>query len=792
MANIHYPTPKHAMNYSYGENESNKNFTKKYVYIPLSVAYLIKLCKTTTIKILSIINMLYLCIFLIWTTSSFNYKENYYDKQKNSYSTVYRRLLSDANLIVLGNNPVTNSIIDNRNSDNENLLLVPFLKRPRNIPRRSHLKAHPNESIKVTPREHHNESQNGLIKVPPNRDLTKSPNGFIKMPPNVTQGNPQNRDLTKSPNEFIKVPPKATPGNPQNRDLTKSPSRNINEPPKATPGNPQNRDLTKSPSRNINEPPNATPGNPPNRDLTKSPNEFIKVPPNVTQGNPQNRDLTKSPNGFIKVPPKATQGNPQNRDLTKSPNGFIKVPANVTQGSPQNRDLTKSPSRDINEPPKGFIKVPQRRDLNGYTKLNKNENTELISNIPKEILQKAPPNTRIYIRKLPPSQIKPHLSGNVPGNLKSTTYSKTGLDDSMKREIPPTGPTNFSSIKGEANMPKNMRHGNNGDKGKNSMPNNNSGDGSLLKVVKGVEHYTKSFTDSIRNNLNGVEFKENHALDIIEKNVSSGVKIANTSMKKGMNALKENTTETLKAIDTDIKPCINNFKDSIIYNVEAVKSGEITISDIKDSVIDTINNNIENTVKPKTEQIRSDVSNKIGHISTQLKTQAYDIKDNIKEGVHTIGTEIIPQIGNTIKDTVGDTIEDITAGIEKSSDVVKEKVIKTICKTDIVPTPIKGIVKMAADENITSIVAGNIKNGKPAKGIKAFFKSNVRRVKLTVSLGISILASLGALINLAIAAHGIAIGCLVVALLSLYYFIYIIYLKDTKLFKWIRSLRKKK
>ncbi|CAD2084678.1 Plasmodium exported protein, unknown function [Plasmodium vinckei brucechwatti] len=688
MANIQYPTPKHAMNYSYGKNESNKNFTKKYVYIPLSVAYLIKLCKTTTIKILSIINMLYLCIFLIWTTNSFNYKENYYDKQKNSYSTVYRRLLSDANLIVLGNNPVTNSIIDNRNSDNENLLLVPFLKTPRNIPRRSHLKAHPNESIKVTPREHHNESQNGLIKVPPNRDLTKSPNGFIKVPPNVTQGNPQNRDLTKSPNGFIKMPPKATPGN------------------------------------------------------------------------PPNRDLTKSPNGFIKVPPKAIPGNPPNRDLTKSPNGFIKV--------------------------------PQRRDLNGYTKLNKNENTELISNIPKEILQKAPPNTRIYIRKLPPSQLKPHLSGNVPGNLKSTAYSNTGLDDSMKREMSPTSPTNFSRIKGEANMPKNMRHGNKNDKGNNSMPNNNSGDGSLLKVVKGVEHYTKSFTDSIRNNLNGVEFKENHALDIIEKNVSSGVKIANTSMKKSMNALKENTTETLKAIDTDIKPCINSLKDSIMHNVEAVKSGEITISDIKDSVIDTINNNIENTVKPKTEQIKSNVSNQIGHISTQLKTQVYDIKDNIKEGVHTIGTEIIPQIGYTIKDTVGDTIEDIATGIEKSSDVVKEKVIETICKTNLVPAPIKEIVKITADENITSIVAGNVKNGKPTKGIKAFFKRHVRRIKLVTSLGGSILLSLGALLNLIFGMTGVAIGLLILALLSLYYFIYIIYLKDTKIFKWIRSLRKKK
>ncbi|CAD2084710.1 Plasmodium exported protein, unknown function [Plasmodium vinckei lentum] len=784
MANIQYPTPKHTMNYSYGKNESNKNFTKKYVYIPLSVAYLIKLCKTTTIKILPIINMLHLCIFLIWTTNSFNYKENYYDKQKNSYSTVYRRLLSDANLIVLGNNPVTNSIIDNRNSDNENLLLVPFLKRPRNIPRRSHLKAHPNESIKVTPREHHNESPNGLIKVPSNRNLTKSPNGFIKVPPNVTQGSPQNRDLTKSPNGFIKVPPKATPENPPNRDLTKSPNGFIKVPPNVTQGSPQNRDLTKSPNGFIKVPPNVTQGSPQNRDLTKSPNGFIKVPPKATPENPPNRDLTKSPNGFIKVPPNSTQGNPPNRDLTKSPNGFIKVPPKATQGNPPNRDLTKSPN--------GFIKVPQRRDLNGYTKLNKNENTELISNIPKEILQKAPPNTRIYIRKLPPSQLKPHLSGNVPGNLKSTEYSKTGLDDSMKRQIPPTGPTNFSRIKGEANMPKNMRHGNRNDKGNNSMPNNNSGDGSLLKVVKGVEHYTKSFTDSIRNNLNGVEFKENHALDIIEKNVSSGVKIANTSMKKGMNALKENTAETLKAIDTDIKPCINNLKDSIIYNVEAVKSGEITISDIKDSVIDTINNNIENTVKPKTEQIKSDVSNKIGHISTQLKTQAYDIKDNIKEGVQTIGTEIIPQIGHTIKDTVGDTIGDIATGIEKSSDVVKEKVIKTICKTDIVPTPIKEIVKIAADENITSIVVENVKNGKPAKGIKAFFKRNVRRIKLAVSLGISILTSLGALINLIIAAHGIAIGCLVVALLSLYYFIYIIYLKDTKLFKWIRSLRKKK
>ncbi|KEG00599.1 hypothetical protein YYE_04428 [Plasmodium vinckei vinckei] len=592
---------------------------------------------------------------------------------------VYRRLLSDANLIVLGNNPVINSILDN-NSDNENLLLVPFLKPPRNASRRSHLKAHQNESIKVTPREHHN----------------KSPNGLIKVPPKANPGNPPNRDLTKSPNGFIKVPPKVTQGNPPNRDLTKSPSR----------------------------------------------------------------DLTKSPN----------------RDLTKSPS----------------RDLTKSPSRDLNELPEGFIKVPQRRDLNGYTKLNKNENTELISSIPKEILQKAPPNTRIYIRKLPPSQLNPHLSGNVPENLKSTAYSKTSLYDSMKREIPPTGPPNSSIIKGEGNMPKNMRKSNNGDKGNNSMPNSNSGDGSLLKMVKGVEYYTKSFTDSFRNNLNGVEFKENHALDIIEKNVTSGVKIANSSMKKGMNALKENTTETLKAIDTDVKPCINNLKDSIIHNVEAVKSGEITISDIKDSVIETINNNIENTVKPKTEQIKSEVSNKIDHISTELKTQVYDIKDNIKDGVHTIGTEIIPQIGHTIKDTVGDTIEDIATGIEKSSDVVKEKVIETICKTDIVPAPIKEVVKMSTDKNVTSIVAKSVKNGKPPNGIKTFFKNHFRRIKLGCSFGVSILMALGALINLIIGQTVISIAFLVIALLSLYYFIYIIYLKDTKLFKWIRSLRKKK
>ncbi|SCM04268.1 Plasmodium exported protein, unknown function [Plasmodium chabaudi adami] len=644
MANIRHPMPKHAINYSYGKNESNKNFTKKYVYIPLPVAYLIKLCKTTTIKILSIINMLYLCIFLIWTTSNFNYNENYYGKQKNFYSTVYNRLLSDANLLALEDGPVTNSIIDNRNCDNENLLLVPFLKTPRNSSRRSQLKAQLNESINVTP------------------------------------------------------------------------------------------------------------GNPPNRDLTKSPNGFIKVPPN--------RDLTKSPNGFIKVPP--------------------------------NRDLTKSPNRDLNEPPKGFIRVPQRRDLNGYTKLNKNENTELIPNIPKEILQKAPPNTRIYIRKLPPSQLRPHLSGNVPGDLKSTSHSNADLDGSMKREIPPTEPPNSSIIKSEANMLANMLQGNNDDKENNNMPNNNYDEGSLLKMVKGVEHYTKSITNSIRNNLNGVEFKENHALNIIEKNVASGVKIANTSVKKGMNVLKENATETLKAIDTDVKPCINNLKDSIIHNVEAVKSGEKSISDIKDSVLDTINNNIENNVKPKTEQIKHDVTHKIDHISTQLKTQVGDIKDNIKEGVHTIGAEIIPQIGHTIKDTVEDTIEDITTGIEKSSDMVKEKVIETICKNDKVPEPIKEIVMMAADESITSIVAQNIKEGKPMSGIKAFFKKNVRLVKLGVSLGISALFTLGGIINLIIGFPWASAGLFAISLALIYYFLYEMWLKETRFFRWIRSLRKKK
>ncbi|SCL99790.1 Plasmodium exported protein, unknown function [Plasmodium chabaudi adami] len=640
MTNIRHPMPKHAINYSYGKNESNKNFTKKYVYIPLSVAYLIKLCKTTTIKILSIINMLYLCIFLIWTTSNFNYNENYYGKQKNFDSTVYNRLLSDANLLALENDPVTNSIIDNRNIDNENLLLVPFLKAPRSSSRWSDLKGRLNESI------------------------------------NVTQGNPPNRDLTKSPNEFIKVPP--------------------------------------------------------------------------------NRDITKSPNGFIKVPP--------------------------------NRDLTKSPNRDLNEPPKGFIRVPQRRDLNGYTKLNKNENTELIPNIPKEILQKAPPNTRIYIRKLPPSQLRSHLSGNVPRDLKSTSHSNADLDGSMKREIPPTEPPNSSIIKSEANM----LQGNNDDKENNNMPNNNYDEGTLLKMVKGVEHYTKSITDSIRNNLSGVEFKENCALNIIEKNVASGVKIANTSVKKGMDVLKENATETLKAIDTGVKPRINNLKDSIIHNVEAVKSGEKTISDIKDSVLDTINNNIENNVKPKTEQIKHDVTHKIDHISTQLKTQVGDIKDNIKEGVHTIGAEIIPQIGHSIKDTVEDTIEDITTGIEKSSDVVKEKVIESICKNDKVPEPIKEIVMMAADENITSMVAQNIKEGKPMSGIKAFFKKNIRLVKLGAALGLSGIFVLGALINLIMGAYGISAALFLVTLACLYYFIYEMWLKETRFFRWIRSLRKKK
>ncbi|SCL85270.1 Plasmodium exported protein, unknown function [Plasmodium chabaudi chabaudi] len=608
MANIRHPMPKHAINYSYGKNESNKNFTKKYVYIPLPVAYLIKLCKTTTIKILSIINMLYLCIFLIWTTSNFNYNENYYGKQKNFDSTVYNRLLSDVNLLALEDGPVTNSIIDNRNIDNENLLLVPFLKTSRSSSRWSDLKGRLNESI------------------------------------------------------------------------------------------------------------------------------------------------------------------------------------NVTQGNPPNRDLTKSPNRDLNEPPKGFIRVPQRRDLNGYTKLNKNENTELIPNIPKEILQKAPPNTRIYIRKLPPSQLRPHLSGNVPGDLKSTSHSNADLDGSMKREIPPTDPSNSSIIKSEANM----LQGNNDDKENNSMPNNNSEDGTLLKMVKGVEHYTKSITDSIRNNLSGVEFKENCALNIIEKNVASGVKIANTSVKKGMDVLKENATETLKAIDTDVKPRINNLKDSIIHNVEAVKSGEKTISDIKDSVIDTINNNIENNVKPKTEQIKNDVTHKIDNISTQLKTQVGDIKDNIKEGVHTIGAEIIPQIGHSIKDTVEDTIEDITTGIEKSSDVVKEKVIESICKNDKVPEPIKEIVMMAADENITSMVAQNIKEGKPISGIKGFFKKNVRLVKLGLSLGASCLLALGGIINLILGMTAVSAALFGLALVCIYYFLYELWLKETRFFRWIRSLRKKK
>ncbi|VTZ66909.1 Plasmodium exported protein, unknown function [Plasmodium chabaudi chabaudi] len=608
MANIRHPMPKHAINYSYGKNESNKNFTKKYVYIPLPVAYLIKLCKTTTIKILSIINMLYLCIFLIWTTSNFNYNENYYGKQKNFDSTVYNRLLSDVNLLALEDGPVTNSIIDNRNIDNENLLLVPFLKTSRSSSRWSDLKGRLNESI------------------------------------------------------------------------------------------------------------------------------------------------------------------------------------NVTQGNPPNRDLTKSPNRDLNEPPKGFIRVPQRRDLNGYTKLNKNENTELIPNIPKEILQKAPPNTRIYIRKLPPSQLRPHLSGNVPGDLKSTSHSNADLDGSMKREIPPTDPSNSSIIKSEANM----LQGNNDDKENNSMPNNNSEDGTLLKMVKGVEHYTKSITDSIRNNLSGVEFKENCALNIIEKNVASGVKIANTSVKKGMDVLKENATETLKAIDTDVKPRINNLKDSIMHNVEAVKSGEKTISDIKDSVIDTINNNIENNVKPKTEQIKNDVTHKIDNISTQLKTQVGDIKDNIKEGVHTIGAEIIPQIGHSIKDTVEDTIEDITTGIEKSSDVVKEKVIESICKNDKVPEPIKEIVMMAADENITSMVAQNIKEGKPISGIKGFFKKNVRLIKLGLSLGLSGLLALGAIINLILGSAAVSAALFGLALVCLYYFIYEMWLKETRFFRWIRSVRKKK
>ncbi|SCL88936.1 Plasmodium exported protein, unknown function [Plasmodium chabaudi chabaudi] len=608
MANIRHPMPKHAINYSYGKNESNKNFTKKYAYIPLPVAYLIKLCKTTTIKILSIINMLYLCIFLIWTTSNFNYNENYYGKQKNFDSTVYNRLLSDVNLLALEDGPVTNSIIDNRNIDNENLLLVPFLKTSRSSSRWSDLKGRLNESI------------------------------------------------------------------------------------------------------------------------------------------------------------------------------------NVTQGNPPNRDLTKSPNRDLNEPPKGFIRVPQRRDLNGYTKLNKNENTELIPNIPKEILQKAPPNTRIYIRKLPPSQLRPHLSGNVPGDLKSTSHSNADLDGSMKREIPPTDPSNSSIIKSEANM----LQGNNDDKENNSMPNNNSEDGTLLKMVKGVEHYTKSITDSIRNNLSGVEFKENCALNIIEKNVASGVKIANTSVKKGMDVLKENATETLKAIDTDVKPRINNLKDSIIHNVEAVKSGEKTISDIKDSVIDTINNNIENNVKPKTEQIKNDVTHKIDNISTQLKTQVGDIKDNIKEGVHTIGAEIIPQIGHSIKDTVEDTIEDITTGIEKSSDVVKEKVIESICKNDKVPEPIKEIVMMAADENITSMVAQNIKEGKPISGIKGFFKKNVRLIKLGLSLGLSGLLALGAIINLILGSAAVSAALFGLALVCLYYFIYEMWLKETRFFRWIRSVRKKK
>ncbi|SCL90436.1 Plasmodium exported protein, unknown function, partial [Plasmodium berghei] len=503
--------------------------------------------------------------------------------------------------------------------------------------------------------------------------------------------------------------------------------------------------------------------------------------------------------------PKELPKTPLNSDLTKSPKELIKPSAY--------RNLTKSPTE--------FINMVQKRHINRHKKLNKNESTKIISNIPKEILQKNTPNSHIYIHKMGSSQLKRHLSGNAPENLKSVADNKTYLDDSMKMGIPRMIPPNSSSNKGEAYMTRNKQH-----------DNNKSEDLSLLKVVKEVTNYTKSLKDSIFINLNEVEFKENPALDMIEKNVSSGVKIVNTSMKKGMHILKENTTGTLKTIDTDAKPCIKNIKDSIMHKVEAVKSGEIEISDIKESVIETLNNNfeilnanIEMSVKPKTEQLKNDVanktqklkndvanktqklkndvanktqklkndvSNKIDHISTQLKTQVDDIKDNIKDSVDTIGTEIIPQIGNTIKDTVGDTIGGIASGIEKTSDMVKEKVIETIFNADFVPTSIKEIVNMPPDENITSILTESIKNGNPGNSAKSFFKKQFKHIKVKMALAGGILTTIGGIINLTIGIPSIAFLFLVISLFSLYYFIYETYLKNTRCFLCFKSKKKKK
>ncbi|ETB60561.1 hypothetical protein YYC_02202 [Plasmodium yoelii 17X] len=785
MANIWHPTPKHAMNRNYGKNESNKNLKKKKKYIPLSVAYLIKLCKCDTIKILSIINMLYLYFFLIWTTNSFNYRENYYDKPKNVYSTVYNRLLADAKLLMLGNNPVTNSVIDNKNSNDDNLLLEPFLKEPRSLSLRARLKRDSNKSIDVIPMKYHHKSSNESIKTASNRSLTKSPTQLIKA---TTKG-------------FIKVF--------QKLHLTKS----QNELNKTTSNTPTDSDITKSSTE--------LPKTPTDSDITKSSTELPKTP--------TDSDITKSSN-----------------KLTK-PSAY--------------RNLTKSPTE--------FIKMIQKRHRDRHAKLNKNESTETISNISKEILQTNAPNSCIYIHKMDSSESKLHLSGNASENLKSDAYNKTNLDNIMKMEIPIMIPPNPSSIKGETSMTKNTQH-----------DNNKCENLSLLKVVQEVTNYTKSLTDSIFINLNQVEFKENPALDVIEKNVSSGVKIVNNSMKKGMNVLKENTTETLKTIDTDIKPCIKNITDSILNKVEAVKTGEIDISDITESVIETLNNNleilndnIENSVKPKTEQLKNEVVNKtekiknevvnkteqlknevsnktekiknevsnktekiknevsnktekiknevktekiknevsnktekiknevsnktekikneVANKTEQLKTQVDDIKDNIKDSVNTLGTEIIPQIGNTIKDTVGDTIGGIASGIEKTSDVVKEKVIETIFNSDIVPAPIREIVNMSG-ENITSIMKKDKKDGKSDKSAKAFFKKQFKRVKVKLALGGAIITTLGGIVNILIGIPSVAFLLLVLSLAILYYFIYETYLKNTSCFRWFRSKKKKK
>ncbi|CDU16175.1 Plasmodium exported protein, unknown function [Plasmodium yoelii] len=803
MANIWHPTPKHAMNRNYGKNESNKNLKKKKKYIPLSVAYLIKLCKCDTIKILSIINMLYLYFFLIWTTNSFNYRENYYDKPKNVYSTVYNRLLADAKLLMLGNNPVTNSVIDNKNSNDDNLLLEPFLKEPRSLSLRARLKRDSNKSIDVIPMKYHHKSSNESIKTASNRSLTKSPTQLIKA---TTKGFIkvfQKLHLTKSQNELNKTT--------SNSDLTKSSTklskttsnRDINKSLNELPKTPTDNDITKS----LNELPKASS----NTDITKSSTELPEAP--------TDSDITKSSTELPKTP--------TDSDITKSSTELPKTPTDSDITKSSNKLTKPSAYRNLTKSPTEFIKMIQKRHRDRHAKLNKNESTETISNISKEILQTNAPNSCIYIHKMDSSESKLHLSGNASENLKSDAYNKTNLDNIMKMEIPIMIPPNPSSIKGETSMTKNTQH-----------DNNKCENLSLLKVVQEVTNYTKSLTDSIFINLNQVEFKENPALDVIEKNVSSGVKIVNNSMKKGMNVLKENTTETLKTIDTDIKPCIKNITDSILNKVEAVKTGEIDISDITESVIETLNNNleilndnIENSVKPKTEQLKNEVVNKtekiknevvnkteqlknevsnktekiknevsnktekikneVANKTEQLKTQVDDIKDNIKDSVNTLGTEIIPQIGNTIKDTVGDTIGGIASGIEKTSDVVKEKVIETIFNSDIVPAPIREIVNMSG-ENITSIMKKDKKDGKSDKSAKAFFKKQFKRVKVKLALGGAIITTLGGIVNILIGIPSVAFLLLVLSLAILYYFIYETYLKNTSCFRWFRSKKKKK